>query len=50
MKPVQIDCDITVETDVITTDRNFCKVEITMYDDKKNMVAKAMLSTKTLKK
>ena len=50
MKPVQIDCEITVETDVITTDRNFCKVEITMYDDKKSMVAKAMLSAKTLKK
>lgn len=29
--------------------KNFCKVEISMYDDKKDLIAKAFLSAKGIK-
>lgn len=58
MKPVQIDTDIDAYVDIIdkgktfckVMDRSFCKVEISMYDDKKDLIAKAFLSTKVISK
>lgn len=58
MKPVQIDTDIDAYVDIIdkgktfckVMDRSFCKVEISMYDDKKDLIAKAFLSAKGISK
>ncbi|KAJ53195.1 putative transcriptional regulator [Clostridium tetanomorphum] len=58
MKPVQIDTNIDAYVSIINNgkifckamNKNFCKVEISMYDDKKDLIAKAFLSAKGIKK
>ncbi|MBC2582829.1 DRTGG domain-containing protein [Clostridium sp. DJ247] len=50
VKPVQMDSEIEIFTDIIDAGRNFCKVEINMFDEKKGLVAKALLSAKTLRR
>lgn len=50
MKPVQIDSQIEIYSDIIDMGRNFCKVEIDMFDNKKDLVAKAFLSAKILRR
>jgi predicted transcriptional regulator len=50
MKPVQMESKIQIYTDIIDTGRNFCKVEIDMYDSKKEIIAKAFLSAKILRR
>lgn len=50
MKPVQMDSIIEIYTDIIDTGRNFCKVEIDMFDNRKDIVAKAFLSAKILRR
>ena len=50
MKPVQVDNVIDIYANIIDMGRNFCKVEIDMFDKNKELIAKAMLSAKVLKK
>lgn len=50
MKPVQIDSLIEIYADIIDMGRNFCKVEIEMFDNNKDIVAKAFLSAKILRR
>jgi predicted transcriptional regulator len=50
MKPVQVDNVIDIYANIIDMGRNFCKVEIDMFDRNKELIAKAMLSAKVLKK
>ena len=49
MKPLQVDSFVDIKTDIIDLGRSFCKVEATMYDKNKVIVAKAMMSAKVLK-
>lgn len=49
MKPVQIDSEIEVKTKIVDKGRNFSKVEVNMFDDGKNIIAKLMLSAKLIK-
>lgn len=49
MKAVQIDNTIEIYTDIIDVGRNFCKVQIDMYDDRKDIISKTFLSAKVLK-
>lgn len=49
IKPVQIDSDITIRTNIIDMGRNFCKVEIDMYDHKEELIAKSIISAKILR-
>lgn len=50
MKPVQMDSMIDIYAENIYMGRSFCKVEINMYDSKKEIIAKAMLSAQILRK
>ena len=50
MKPVQIDSKIQIYTQIIDTGRNFCKVEIEVYDSKKEIIAKTFLSARILRR
>jgi predicted transcriptional regulator len=50
MKPVQIDSFIEIYATIIDMGRNFCKVEIEMFDSKKDIAAKAFLSAKILRR
>lgn len=50
IKPVQMDSTIEIYTDIIDSGRNFCKVEIDMFDNKKDLVAKTFLSAKILRR
>ncbi len=50
MKPVQMDSIIEIYADIIDRGRNFCKVQIDMFDSKKCIVAKAFLSAKILRR
>lgn len=50
MKPVQMGSDIDIYTEVVDKGRNFSKVEISMYNKKKEAVAKAMISAKVFSK
>lgn len=50
MKPVQVDSPIHIYAKVLDIGRNFCKVEIDMYDENKEQVAKTMLSARVIKK
>ena len=49
MKPVQIDSEIEISTKIIDIDRNFCKVEVDMFDSEKKYISKGILSAKILK-
>ncbi|WP_163193699.1 DRTGG domain-containing protein [Clostridium thermarum] len=50
MKPVQVDSFIHIYSNVIDIGRNFCKVEVDMYDSEKEHIAKAMLSARVIKR
>jgi predicted transcriptional regulator len=50
MKPVQVDSHIEITTEIIDKGRSFSKIEISMYDNKKELISKALLSAKVLKK
>lgn len=50
MRPVQVDSQIDIFARIIDLGRNFCKVEIEMLDHSKELIAKAMLSAKVLRK
>jgi predicted transcriptional regulator len=50
MKPVQVDSHIEINTEIIDKGRNFCKVEVSMYDSRRELIAKALISAKVLKK
>lgn len=50
MKPVQVDSHIEINTEIIDKGRNFCKVEVSMYDARGELIAKALISAKVLKK
>jgi predicted transcriptional regulator len=50
MKPVQIDSHIEIITELIDMGRSFCKVEVSMTDNKGELIAKALMSAKVMKK
>ena len=50
IKPVQIDSEINIYVDFLDIGRSFCKIEINMYNIKKELIGKAMLSAKVLNK
>jgi predicted transcriptional regulator len=50
MKPVQVDNVIDIYANIMDMGRNFCKVEMDMFDKNKELIAKGMLSAKVLKK
>lgn len=50
MKPVQMDGLIEIFTEIIDMGRNFCKVQVDMFDNKKEIIAKALLSAKILRR
>lgn len=50
MHPVQMDSIIDIYAENIDMGRNFCKVEINMYDSSKELIAKSMLSAQILRK
>lgn len=50
MKPVQIDNEITIYVDVIGKGINYCKVEVSMLNDKKDIVGKSILSAKMIRR
>lgn len=50
-KPVQMDSNLTITAEIIDMSRNFAKVEIEMMcEDEKELVGKALLSTRLLRK
>ncbi|WP_446897872.1 DRTGG domain-containing protein [Clostridium sp. LBM24168] len=50
MRPVQIDSNIDIYSNIINIGRNSCKVEIDMYNDKKDIVGKCILSAKIIRR
>lgn len=50
MKPVQMGRIIDIYSEVLDRGRYYSKVEITMYNSNKELIAKAMLSAKVLKR
>jgi predicted transcriptional regulator len=50
MRPVQIDSQIEIKTEIIDMGRNFCKVEVSMTDSRGELIGKALMSAKVLKK
>jgi predicted transcriptional regulator len=50
MKPVQVDNVIDIYANIMDMGRNFCKVEMDMFDKNKELIAKGMLSAKVIKK
>jgi predicted transcriptional regulator len=50
MRPVQIDSQIEIVTDLIDMGRSFCKVEVSMTDSRGELIGKALMSAKVLKK
>ncbi|MBC8061557.1 MAG: CBS domain-containing protein [Clostridiaceae bacterium] len=50
IKPVQIDSQINIYVEFLDIGRSFCKIEINMYNNKKELLGKAMLSAKVLNK
>lgn len=50
IKPVQMDKEINICSSIIDMGRNFCKVEVSMYDHKKDLIAKGIISAKILRK
>lgn len=49
MKPLQIDTNILINSKILELGRNYCKVEVEMYNNKKELVGKSLLSAKVLK-
>lgn len=50
IKPVQIDSVIDIYADILDAGRSFCKVEISIFDKKKDLIAKSMMSVKLMRK
>jgi predicted transcriptional regulator len=50
MRPVQIDSNMDIYSDIIDIGRNSCKVEIDMYNNKKEIVGKSILSARILRR
>ncbi len=50
MKPVQIDNEITIYVEVIDKGINYCKVEVNMFNDNKDIVGKSILSAKMIRR
>lgn len=50
MKPVQVDNQITIYVDIIGKGINYCRVEVNMFDDKKDIVGKSILSAKMIRR
>lgn len=50
MRPVQVDSIIHIYAKVIDIGRNFCKVELDMLDKNHDLIAKALLSARVIKK
>lgn len=50
VKPVQIDSNIDIYSEIIDMGRNFSKVEITMLDNKKELIGKTLISAKVIRK
>lgn len=50
VKPLQVDSIVDIYTKTLDMGRNFCKVEIEMYDQNKELAAKALMSAKILRK
>lgn len=50
MQPLQMDSVIDIYTKIIDMGRNFCKVQIEMYDRKKELIATSLMSAKVLRK
>ena len=50
IKPVQMDSLIDILTHIIDMGRNCCKVEVSMVNHKKELIAKAIVSAKFLRK
>ena len=50
MKPVQIDSHIEIMAQVIDMGRSFCKIEVSMMDSSGELIAKALMSAKVMKK
>ncbi|MFD3155745.1 DRTGG domain-containing protein [Haloimpatiens sp. FM7330] len=48
IKPVQMNRTIDIYSTVIGIGRNFCKIEVSMYDKNKELMAKSILSAKML--
>jgi predicted transcriptional regulator len=50
IKPVQVDSHIEITTEAIDMGRSFCKIEVSMMDNKGELIAKALMSAKVMKK
>lgn len=50
MRPVQIDSNIDIYSNIIDIGRNSCKVEIDMYNDKNDIVGKSILSARIIRR
>lgn len=50
MNPLQIDSIIHIYSNIIDMGRNFCKIEIDMYDDKKEIAGKCILSARIIRR
>ncbi|MBV4417975.1 CBS domain-containing protein [Clostridium tyrobutyricum] len=49
MKPLQIDSVIHIYSNIVDIGRNFCKIEIDMYNDKKQIAGKCILSARIIR-
>ncbi|CAB1253459.1 Cobalt-dependent inorganic pyrophosphatase [Clostridiaceae bacterium BL-3] len=50
MKPVQIDSEIEIYVNAIDEGINYCKVEVDMFDGKKDIVGKCILSARMIRR
>lgn len=50
IRPVQIDSNIDIYCNIIDMGRNFCKIEINMYNYKKEIVGKCIMSARIIRK
>jgi predicted transcriptional regulator len=50
MRPVQIDSTMDIYSNIIDIGRNSCKVEIDMYNNKKEIVGKCILSARIIRR
>ena len=48
-RPIQMDTDVEVYTDIIYSSKSFCKVEVDMLDNKKQLLSKALISAKIMR-
>jgi predicted transcriptional regulator len=50
MNPVQMDSDINIYVNIIDEGINYCKVEVDMFDGKKDIVGKCILSARMIRR